>query len=101
MISCVIIARRYLIRQDMLDASGCIKSAVNRCVALWDSVYKTLTTMVREQRSSHDSLTDFLKQRDLLVARVSQLSLTLKMRPSSRQEVVQKLSVLQHEVSCS
>ena len=89
---------RYLIRQNMLDSSEGIKRAVGRCTELWDSVYKTLGLLVKDMKQSDEAWLEFVKERDVLLAKVSNLSLILKTKPDSRAEVERKLSKYQSEV---
>ena len=82
----------------MLDSSGCIKQAVQQCTELWDSVYQSLKLIVKEMRVSHEAWTDFVKDRDVLLAKISNLSLQLKTGLMSREEVTQRLGHYQIEV---
>lgn len=83
----------------MLDSSGCIKNAVQQCTELWDAVYQTLKSIVKEMRTSHEAWTDFVKDREVLLAKISNLSLQLKTKQMTHQEVTEKLRHYQLEVS--
>ena len=82
----------------MLDSSGCIKHAVQQCTELWDSVYQSLKLIVKEMRVSHEAWTGFVKDREVLLAKISNLSLQLKTGQMSREGVTQRLGHYQIEV---
>ena len=82
----------------MLDSSGCIKQAVQQCTELWDSVYQSLKRTVKEMRVSHEAWTGFVKDREVLLAKISYLSLQLKTGQMSREGVTQRLGHYQIEV---
>ena len=82
----------------MMDSSNCIRTAVTKCTQLWDTVYQSLNVLVKEMRSSQEAWSDFVKERDVLLSKISNLSLILKTRPGSRAEVERKLAKYQAEV---
>lgn len=84
-----------------MDSSRCIKAAVSKCTALWDSVYQSLTALVKEMRSTHERWAEFSKERDELLAKICNLSLILKTRPGSRAEVERRLLKYKLEVGSS
>lgn len=82
----------------MLDSSDCIRTAVYKCTELWDDVYHTVCAIVKDLRNSKDNWIDYMKHRDLLLMKISDLSLNYKKRPMSQKEVSDKYSGLQNEV---
>ena len=82
----------------MLDSSGCIKHAVKQCTELWDSVYQSVKQIVKEICVSHEAWTGVVKDREGLLAKISNLSLQLKTGQMSREEVTQRLGHYQIEV---
>lgn len=83
----------------MLDSSGCIKNAVLQCTDLWDTVYRSVTSLVKEMRVSHEAWTEFAKDREVLLAKISNLSLQLKTRQLTRDQVSERLGHYQIEVN--
>jgi len=85
----------------MIDKSECVKKAVAQCTELWDTVYQSLSQLVKQMRKSHEAWTDFVKERDVLLIKVSNLSLTLKTDSSTRESVEEKLKKYQLKVKPS